>query len=498
MTGPTDNGHLVGSAGVRARIAWLVPRPLEGSGGHRTILQNIAALERAGYECWLYVEDPPRAHGDASEEERLATVRDEFAAYFGFRSDRMRLGFQIDQPPDLIFATAWYTARFAAHAPYRCPKAYFVQDFEAYFMPVNDAYIIAEDSYRLGLHAVTIGRWLTHKLSSEFGCTATWFDFCADGEVYRPDPGVARERAVCAIYQPEKPRRCPGLLVQALTCMRHFRPDIKVYLYGTREKPELPFDHEHLGLVSVRECADLYNRCRAGLCISATNPSRIPFEMMACGLPVVDIHRPNNLHDQPENGVLLAEPRPEELARALITLVEDDNRRSAMSAYAREYMRPRTLEHGYAQFVAAVEDLLSGRTTGWTDRTHGIEPLYHRGPRLPIAIDPLSGKPVATPPPDDWSERTRLEAEQRLAARAELESILSSRAWRLIDSIKHMGPMRAVARARFGDSWDGIDPREDPRHTLNRIRGSRTYRLIAGVKSAPPYRWVAAAKNDRR
>ena len=36
-----------------------------------------------------------------------------------------------------------------------------------------------------------------------------------------------------------------------------------------------------LGLVSPTACADLYRRCSVGLCVSSSNPSRIPFEMMS-------------------------------------------------------------------------------------------------------------------------------------------------------------------------------------------------------------------------
>ncbi|QKK06799.1 MAG: hypothetical protein HND58_00560 [Planctomycetota bacterium] len=382
-----------GNRGKGSRIAWLVPQPLEGSGGHRTILQNIEALETAGHECHVFVEDARRST-DATPEERLAEVRAQFSQFFGFTGERLHLGFDIPEGFDLAMATAWYTAAFVARPKIKCKKAYFVQDYEAYFMPVNDGYLKAEDSYSLGLPVVSIGRWLSQRLARENGCPATFFEFCADGEIYRPDAGVERERAVCAIYQPEKPRRCPNLLIQSLGVLKRHKPDVKIYLYGTRDKPDLPFEHEHLGLLSVEECAALYSRCSAGLCISATNPSRIPFEMMACGLPVVDIHRPNNLFDMPEHGVLLAAPRPDSLARALAMVLDDEARWSAMSTFAREYMRPRTLEYGFKQFVGAVEDLLAGRERAWTRRAKGIEPMYHRPAQLAFTHDPLTGAPV--------------------------------------------------------------------------------------------------------
>lgn len=486
-----------GTVGGRsAKIAWLVPRPLEGSGGHRTILQNIEALERAGHECHVFVEDPPAHRRDRSEEERLAAVREQLEEFFGFRGDRVHLGFGVPEGFDLAFATAWFTASFVAKPELKCRKAYFVQDYEAYFMPVHDGYLRAEDSYNLGLPVVSIGRWLAQRLQRENDCPATWFEFCAAGDVYRPVAGVERERAVCAIYQPEKPRRCPNLLIQTLETLKRHKPDVKVYLYGTREKPDLPFEHEHLGLLSVEECAALYSRCSAGLCISATNPSRIPFEMMACGLPVVDIHRDNNLYDMPEGGVLLARPRPDALARALAMILDDQGRWKAMSGFAQDFMRPRTLEHGYRQFVAAVEDLLAGREGSWRERTGGVEPIYRRPGRLAFAADPLTGAPVAQPTTmargADLAEGVRA----RLRAMEELERILSSRSWRTIESIKGTPVYRALARARFGESWEIADPKEDPRVVLERVRRSRSYRLIATAKSTPLVRLVGSGTRE--
>jgi O-antigen biosynthesis protein len=473
-----------------AKIAWLVPRPLEGSGGHRTILQNIEALEAAGHECHVFAEDPPPRDGSerAPEAERLRLIREQFESFFGFRGERVHLGFDVGEGFDLAFATAWFTAAFAARPSLDCRKAYFVQDYEAYFMPVNDGYLRAEDSYNLGLPVVSIGRWLTQRLARENGCPATYFEFCADGRIYRPDASVQRERAVCAIYQPEKPRRCPGLLVQALGVLKRHKPDVKIYLYGTRDKPDLPFEHEHLGLLSVEGCAALYNRCTAGLCISATNPSRIPFEMMACGLPVVDIHRPNNLFDMPEQGVLLAKPRPDSLARALAMILDDTPRWEAMHAFSREFMRPRTLEHGYAQFVEAVEDLLAGRERAWRRRALGLEPMYLRGPELAFTHDPLTGRPVRQAPPPARGELLHNGVRERLEAMEQLDRITRSRSWQTVEGLKRNPVYRALANARFGPGWDQPDPKEDPRVVLRRVRASRTYRFISAAKAPPVMR----------
>jgi len=81
--------------------------------------------------------------------------------------------------------------------------------------------------------------------------------------------------------------------------------------------------------------------------------------MMAAGLPVVDLHMENNLYDMPENAILLAHHTPESIASAIINILDDANKQTQMSEYGQEYMDGKTLEYGYARFLAAVNNILS-------------------------------------------------------------------------------------------------------------------------------------------
>lgn len=460
--------------GSTTRIAWLVPPWIEGSGGHRTMLQNIAALAAAGHQCDVYVERKRDAALTPQQAEQAA--RRDAERFFNYTAPGVYSGFNLRRDYDMVVATAWWTAQVAARldVPH---KAYFVQDFEALFNPMGDGFLMAENSYRLGLHPVTIGRWLARKLTTEFACPAAWFDFCADQLTYRPITGSTRENAVCFIYQPEKPRRCPTLGLNALRIVHHARPDVKILLYGTRADVGFPLPHEHLGLLDVDGCNRLYNRCRVGLCISSSNPSRIPFEMMAAGLPVVDLYRDNNLYDMPEGGVLLARQTPEELARAILLILEDDDRFRRMSAFGPQFMADRTLEHGYRQTVLAFEEILQGRTDHWKERADAIQPSYHATSDLPLPATPFNAlnAPIS-------------QLELKRAAQRELHEIEHSRAWRLIRSMKQNPLYRAYASARFGPGWDAIHSDPDPCSRLQRIRASGTYRLLVRIKNSDLYR----------
>lgn len=351
-------------------IAWLIPSLIEGSGGHRTILQHADYLQRKGYRCILYLENET-AHTEAG-------LRKTVRQLFGYEFEAVHAGWSNIQPADMVFATIWYSAKVVRDLPFACVRGYFVQDYEAQFNPMGDAYLMAENSYRYGLHPIAIGRWLPAMLQRDFAVPSLHFDFCADLDVYRRLPGMARERAICFIHQPEKPRRCAELGIEALGIVKHHMPDVKIYLYGSRSAGRVWFEHENLGLINLEACNRLYNRCQVGLCISTTNPSRIPFEMMAAGLPVVEVHRGNTLYDFPEDAMLLCEPTPESLAHGLMARLNDPAGTASAGEAGAAFMRDRPIGHGLGQFGAAVGTLLAGGIPAQSV----VEPMYRKPPLL--------------------------------------------------------------------------------------------------------------------
>ncbi|WP_314155625.1 rhamnosyltransferase WsaF family glycosyltransferase [Stomatobaculum longum] len=336
------------------RAAWVLPSLIEGSGGHRTILQNVQYLIRKGYECDVYVEDK----GEVKNSEEL---RRQAETLFGKHDCRFILGYDIQGEYDIIFATAWFTAKVVRDCNSKAVKAYFIQDFEALFNPMGDGYILACNSYGYGLKPVTIGRWLSHKMQTEYHTSSRYFDFCADRRIYRPLPDAKKEHAICFVYQPDKPRRCSVLGIEALGIVKFLRPDVKIYLYGSNIKGNVWFEHENLGIIPLEKCNALYNKCEVGLCISSSNPSRIPFEMMAAGLPVVDLYMENNFFDMPNEGVRLAHTTPESIAQALIEILDHPEQAAQMSEAGKRYMADKDLEHGFEQFYAAVSDMAARR-----------------------------------------------------------------------------------------------------------------------------------------
>ena len=333
------------------KIAWIIPKPIKGSGGIRTMIQNANFLAEKGFECDIYIDED---YMNDSE-----TLKKKIISYYGECKCNTYVGIKMRKKYDLVFATySVLTADYVYYMEDVKHKAYFIQDFEPWFEPMGGQYLDMERTYRYGLQGISIGKWLTYKISNEYGSPMTSFPFCADLNVYKKLSGIEKEKAICFIYQPEKARRCSKLGIEALLLVKKLRPDVKIYIYGSDVNVEFDFEVENLHIINIEKCNELYNRCTVGLCISASNPSRIPFEMMAAGLPVVDLYRENNLYDIPEDGVLLAESTPEGLATALIQIIDNPKLQKKMAEAGIKYMKNYPLEKGFDIFYEAVCDIL--------------------------------------------------------------------------------------------------------------------------------------------
>lgn len=347
------------------KIAWILPYPIKGSGGIRTLVQNINFLVENGYKCDVYFEEDY-----SSTKEYLYK---QVTEYYGKCLFDVFVGIDFKEKYDLIFATSSkLTADYVYYSDIK-RKAYFIQDFEPWFRPMGEEYIEKEMTYKYGLNGISIGKWLTHKLSTEYNTNMRYFNFCADLNIYKKLKNTKEEKAVCFIYQPEKYRRCSSLGIKTLMLVKKLRPDIKLYLYGSDIDTDFDFGVENLKIISPQECNELYNKCKVGLCISSTNPSRIPFEMMAAGLPVVDLYRENNFYDMPEEGILLADATPEALATAIIKIIDNESLQKKMSDFGIKYMKNYPIKKGYMQFLEFVEDLLKNKT----NKQEKISRLYN-------------------------------------------------------------------------------------------------------------------------
>src|SRR5690242_16164008 len=305
---------LLAEPGQPLEIAWVAVPPGPGSGGHTTMFRLMSALERAGHRCILYLRDE---HGWALEQHEQ-TIR----SWWPWLHAEVRDAAEGIKDAHAIFATTWDTAYTVLASPARGRRLYLVQDFEPSFYPAGTEYLLAEATYRFGFHGVTAGAWLAQLLERDYGMSADSFAFGRD-PTYAVDGSLdAEERTgLCFYSRPDTPRRAFQLGVLALALFARRHPEVEIHLFGL-EARRLPFTVTNHGLCSPEQLNRLYNRCVAGLVLSATNVSLVPHEMLAAGcIPVVNDAEQNRIVlDNHE--VVYAQPTPFELAETLSALVE--------------------------------------------------------------------------------------------------------------------------------------------------------------------------------
>ena len=309
-------------------VAWVTAPPGPGSGGHTTMFRLVAALERAGHRCILYLDDQ---HGWSLEQHR-ARIR----SWWPWIAAEVRDLSAGIEDAHAIFATAWQTAYPVLASPARGVRFYLVQDYEPSFYPAGSESLLAEATYRFRFHGVTAGRWLAELLERDYVMAADHFDFGRD-LTYTLDASARPDQrtAVCFYSRPGTPRRAYELAVLSLELFAKRHPEVDIHLYGLEGK-RLPFAATNHGLQTPAQLNALYNRSIAGLVLSATNVSLVPHEMLAGGcIPVVNDAEHNRVVLDNEH-VAYAPATPFELANMLCKLVERPaaERRAAAEAAA--------------------------------------------------------------------------------------------------------------------------------------------------------------------
>lgn len=309
-------------------VAWVMTPPYEGSGGHTTLLRMVGALEQAGHRCVLYFYD--RWGGSLGEHERVLR-----AWWPWVRAEVRDAGGGIDDSHAVI-ATAWPTAYAVAASPAKGARFYFVQDFEPWFFPAGGEALLAEATYRFGFHGITAGRWLAGKLRADHGMPADHFDFGCDLEHYRLEDaggGADRRTGVCFFARSTTPRRAFELGALALELFAARHPGVDIHFYGD-PVGRMPFRAVDHGVMTPSELGRLYNRCAAGLVLSATNVSLVPHEMLAAGcIPVVNDAEHNRVVLDNDH-VAYTPATPRDLADALGRLVTRPPAAAAADAVA--------------------------------------------------------------------------------------------------------------------------------------------------------------------
>ena len=266
----------------------VIPPFARGSGGHSSIFQIVARLERDGPHLLDLDARPARR---ATGSGRRCCGGGSSRSSLPLRAPVFK-GFDDWYGADVVVATGWETAYPTMLLPDCRARAYLIHDHEPEFFATSAEHLWAEQTYELGpLPDLRQHAGCATCCATATGSDGSWFRFGVDHGIYRPRPVRAAPRhRHRSTRRDVHPARAVPLAMLALDELHRRRPDVRIVLFGDTEPTStLPFPYEFLGVVMPEVLAWRYSEATVGLCLSLTNYSLIPQEMMACGLPCVDL-----------------------------------------------------------------------------------------------------------------------------------------------------------------------------------------------------------------
>ena len=320
-------------------IHWVIPHFTPGLGGHMTIFRTIDYLERCGHKCTIWIHSELKGSNKTS---RLSSLHKRLINqhFIPLQTDQVYMlgNNQADLcriSGDVVIATDRMSTYPVLGMKKFSKRFYFVQDYEPFFFAKGSSSILTELSYasKNEFACICASPWLKQKMEN-FGNKAISFPLAVDHSIYNNDAVCQRNNQTIAFYvRRSTPRRLYELALLALRSLFDLGDYFEVITFGEEELPDLgiPVKVQHAGILDSQNLANLYRKCTIGFVLSGTNYSLVPNEMMACGLPVVDIDAEHTrLSYQPET-VLLAEPTPSGLAASLSILLNNPSLRESFA-----------------------------------------------------------------------------------------------------------------------------------------------------------------------
>ncbi|WP_417459290.1 glycosyltransferase [Kordiimonas sp.] len=383
-------------------IHWVIPDFSAGGGGHMTIFRMISFLERQGHQVTIWINDP-------DQHKRPEDARETINKHFQFIAADVRFvgsKFAEQASGDAIVATdCWSVWPVMAAANFR-ERFYFVQDFEPSFFAMGGNYLAAELTYKQELYCLCASPWLAQKLSRDYGRRTAYFYLAADQRLYFPTKPEGQKTETknavprIAFYSRiATDRRAVELGLLALELLAREGVPFHVDFFGN-DVPfgDAPFAFTDHGVASTADLAALFNKADIGVVFSATNYSLVPQEMMACGLPIVELDGENTRAIYKPDIVSWAKPDPRAIAEEIRALLADDARQKAQADAALEWVSgfswkqaaetvEGTIRSAVTEAAAKADAKVVPAAKHTTPKASVVIPTYNAGAQFEAVLD---------------------------------------------------------------------------------------------------------------
>jgi glycosyltransferase involved in cell wall biosynthesis len=289
----------------------------------------------------------------------VAAARDAIAKWYFPLNAEIAFGVEGFAPAEITLATGWQTAYWVAHHRASAEKFYFVQDFEPWFHSISSEYFLAENTYKLGLKAITAGSWLSETLSRDYGMRCGAVSFSCEHDFYYPRERREQPNLNILFYSRHVSRRRLfelGMAALAQVCAEEPRAAV-IFAGGDVGGFEFPYKHLNAGELSLAELPDLYSQCDLALVLSGTNLSLLPLELAACKCPLVMNDSPSARWLLPDEAAYYAPLDPRGMAETILAAIRDEDGRRARAEAAHAIAAASSWEAQADRMLAILQEL---------------------------------------------------------------------------------------------------------------------------------------------
>ena len=311
------------------------PRPI--SGGYRTVLRVIDFLLKNEYSINIEILTVGAGPNPAQQLNYISNYNEIS------NMDSLNL-VSCDQntSADVYVATGWQTFKKAEY--YRSKGkcvVFFCQDLEWKFPRVDaddDLRKYTKDFYDIEIPTFTMSKFLGNYFKDQRTLKSTSLN--VDTDIYYNQSH--KRDGICLLYfNPKgKPHRLGGLVMKLAKSLAERYPEKVISLYGDDNIPDVGLANvNRLNLLNNEQLANLYNTSELGVVFSTTNPSRIAYEMVACGMPAIEADCEYTEYDMDSDAFVRTNPDHDTVINTIDDLFNDPKEMKRLRAECETYSK---------------------------------------------------------------------------------------------------------------------------------------------------------------
>lgn len=285
-------------------IGIVVPTLHKFTGGHTSIIRLGTLLVERGFDV-TYVSYENQSIKEMEEvlKANYSKAKGKCISYDKAKKEKY----------DIVLATNWISVYWAKLLDGY--KAYFVQDYEPYFYMVDEEYELAKETYELGFHIISLGKWNIEQINKN--CInkgkQSYIDFPYEPSEYKYEKkefDKIKKEIKIAVYTKENGKRMANLMqYMLLNAVREFEARgycLDVSFFGLKNNYHVIVGR-NLGKLNKKQMHQLYMNSDFGFVASMTNISLVPYEMIGTGLPVIEFKSGSYSSFLPEGSAILVD-----------------------------------------------------------------------------------------------------------------------------------------------------------------------------------------------